>query len=145
MAYELELPAHAKIHPVFHVSLFKPFHGEVSARSYMPLPLLSLPEGPICQPSQVLDSRLLQKEDSVIPQALIQWDGALEPSWEDTDHIRALYPTFDLEDKVSTNGGSIVMTRPNRSAHQEPNTEPIIRRSLRSKRRPWKLRELEEI
>ena len=62
--------------------------------------------------------------------------------------MRYIKREFDLDADPTLEGlivSMTVMTRPTIGAHQEPNTEPIIRRSLRSKRRPWKLRELEEI
>lgn len=47
--------------------------------------------------------------DTEETQVLIQWDSGAESTWEPVDAIRNHYPSFDLEDKVDLNGGSIVM------------------------------------
>nr|GEV93316.1 hypothetical protein [Tanacetum cinerariifolium] len=39
VAYELELPPKARIHPVFHISMLKPAHGSFSSPPVIPLPI----------------------------------------------------------------------------------------------------------
>ncbi|WVZ16869.1 hypothetical protein V8G54_009851 [Vigna mungo] len=46
VAYKLELPETARIHPVFHISQLKPFKGVIH-EPYMPLPLTTSELGPI--------------------------------------------------------------------------------------------------
>jgi len=39
VAYELELPASSKVHPIFHVSVLRPAHGQQAVIPPAPLPL----------------------------------------------------------------------------------------------------------
>ncbi|KAL0420432.1 UNVERIFIED_CONTAM: hypothetical protein Slati_3066100 [Sesamum latifolium] len=62
MAYELELPPAARIHPVFRVSLLKPCYGSPcnQVRPLTTAPLgVNLPVAPI----QILDRRLIPSAD----------------------------------------------------------------------------------
>ena len=79
VAYKLELPKYARIHPVFHVSMLKKFEGSPPS-PYVPLPLLTIPKGPIINPVEVLDARTIQRGSTWATQALIRWDGLAEPS-----------------------------------------------------------------
>lgn len=102
VAYKLALPAHTKIHPIFHVSLLKPFVGSEVPTPVVPLTPLSVPEGPIATPIKFLNSsRMIQDGDQWVKQLLVQWDGTTDTSAET---IASLYPTLDLEDKISFDG-----------------------------------------
>jgi hypothetical protein len=70
VAYKLELPHTARIHPVFHVSQLKPFKGEVG-EPYLPLPLPTTDNGIIAQPASVIDCRMLVQGQQHIPQVKI--------------------------------------------------------------------------
>ncbi|MCI24955.1 hypothetical protein A2U01_0046142, partial [Trifolium medium] len=108
VAYRLGLPTTAKIHPVFHVSQLKLFHGP-NIPPYMPLPLTTSELGPILQPGALLDSRIIMKGNTPIPQVLIHWEGMdkADTTWEDQEEFKLAHPNFHLEDKVTFNGGSI--------------------------------------
>lgn len=56
VAYELDLPAASRVHPVFHVSLLKPCHGTTVAQ-VSPLPMVEMEETKNLTPFAVLDSR----------------------------------------------------------------------------------------
>ncbi|MCI37053.1 hypothetical protein A2U01_0058277, partial [Trifolium medium] len=60
VAYKLELPETAKIHPVFHIAQLKEFKGS-NDEPYLPLPLTTADIGPTFTPNKVLDSRMLIK------------------------------------------------------------------------------------
>lgn len=117
VAHELELPDYARIHPVFHVSMLKKFEGP-SSTPFLPLPLMTVPEGPIISPVEVLDARVIQRGSTWTPQALIRWDGLPDPSWEFVDDFTKYYPTFDLGDKVAALQGGHVITEGPTQAQQ---------------------------
>ncbi|XP_071685387.1 uncharacterized protein [Lolium perenne] len=84
VAYRLELPQSAQVHPVFHVSKLKPFTANHT-------PVFSeLPSVPVLQvanpmPVQILDRRLVRKGNAATPQVLIHWAHMPEncTTWED--------------------------------------------------------------
>jgi hypothetical protein len=105
VAYELRLPPEARIHPVFHVSKLKAFHGEPQDQ----LPSLDAAvEGTLVplSPSKILGCRTLHSKNGNCSQVLVQWEGAseLEATWEDADYLKAAYPHVNLEDKVGLEG-----------------------------------------
>lgn len=81
---------------------------------YMPLPLTMSANGPIIQPSEVLQARTILKGNQEIHQVLVQWDQhtTSEATWEDVDDLQKKFPSYNLEDKVVFNGDGIAM-RPN--------------------------------
>ncbi|PNY00079.1 hypothetical protein L195_g023353, partial [Trifolium pratense] len=101
VAYKLQLPAEAKIHPVFHISQLKQFKGQ-AFDPYIPLPLTTTELGPVLQPVAVLKRRDRLRNGEVISQVLIKWQGLnnTDATWEDAADIVENYPTFNLEDKV---------------------------------------------
>ncbi|GAU28865.1 hypothetical protein TSUD_293170 [Trifolium subterraneum] len=105
VAYKLQLPREAKIHPVFRISQLKPFKGQTSD-PYIPLPLTTHELGPILQPMAVLKSRNILRKDQVIPQVLIKWESLsnTDVTWEDVKDKAENYPTFNLEDKIDVKG-----------------------------------------
>ncbi|KAH9667504.1 hypothetical protein KPL70_021062 [Citrus sinensis] len=105
VAYKLELPTNCRIHPVFHISLLKPYVGN------SPIDVYSLPPGsvdnkPLSSPIAVCAERKILRQGKEIPQILVQWsDSSPENStWEDFEEFCKLYPALHLEDKVSFQG-----------------------------------------
>ena len=156
VAYKLELPDTARIHPVFHVSQLKLFKGN-SSEPYLPLPLTVTEMGPVMQPVRILANRKLLRGTTQIDQILVQWENGVqeEATWEDIEDIKASYPTFNLEDKVDFKGEGNVTASGARAGHESKDDESRIVEGMNNKlpddaelgrgkrvRRPsWKLTE----
>jgi hypothetical protein len=106
VAFELQLPDASRIHPVFHVSKLKPFHGNDTIA--LPLPAASFGNQPVIHPMAVLDWK--QEPDSPV-QVLVQWSNTFpeDASWEILPELQKAYPNFHLEDKVFVEGEKDVM------------------------------------
>lgn len=96
MAYRLELPSGATIHPVFHVSQLKKRVGEGNIPQ-VELPTTG-PEGMIMtHPVAALGKRMIKRNNGAVVQILVQWANLPEEAatWEDFHHITKQFPTFD--------------------------------------------------
>ncbi|XP_068657855.1 uncharacterized protein [Aristolochia californica] len=96
VAYRLQLPSDAKIHDVFHFSLLKPFKGD-SPLLHTPLPPLE--DGRVLPtPTFVLQARRVHGSWEI----LVQWaeTDPAEATWEPLEDFHAIYPNFELEDKL---------------------------------------------
>lgn len=108
VAFQLQLPDHAHIHPVFHVSQLKQAVGSHTVETELPRELQDT--ATFYQPLSILGNRVITLHDTPIHQVLVQWQGqpAEEATWEDQATIRNQFPDFNLEDKVVSDGGGIV-------------------------------------
>ena len=111
IAYKLELPPEARIHPVFHVSFLKPCIGDPSDQ-YIPLPLLTTVEGLAIQHSKILDARRIKVRNDWEIQVFVQWEGTDHCTWESWHSLQQQFPHLDLEDKVYFEGGRNAILRP---------------------------------
>lgn len=85
VAYRLELPPHALIHPVFHVSQLKKAVGS----KHQVIPTLPSDFALHLAPEQVLQSRLVTCGADQVQQVLIKWNN-LPPelvTWEDYEAL----------------------------------------------------------
>jgi len=88
-AYKLDLPHDMKIHPVFHVSLLKPY--QASPNEFIrPTPPSAIvfpnTEHEEFEVETILDKRILRKK----PQYLVKWHGypLHDATWEPLDHLK---------------------------------------------------------
>lgn len=96
VAFELKLPADARIHPVFHSSQLKPFHGPAVIANTDTPEVLQLYPAP--SPIAILDWKNTADATSI----LVQWSNTFpeDATWEDLETIKAQYPDLHLEDNV---------------------------------------------
>ena len=77
VAYKLELPPQMHIHPVFHISMLKPFEGDRQDEDRPP-PVATIQGKPAWEVESILDKRRKGKKTEY----LVKWKGY--PSWEST-------------------------------------------------------------
>lgn len=124
VAYKLQLPEGARIHPVFHVSLLKRYigDGENAEKPQAELPPFTDEGAVLLEPQTILDYRWVKQGPQLIEESLVQWKHlpAKEATWEPRKQLREMFPNLDLEDKDPLDGGGIV--RPRRSGRgHKPN------------------------
>ena len=92
----MQLPARARIHDVFHVSLLKKFEG-TAPTAIVPLPEI-LHGRVIPTPNKVLKARL----NRGVWELLVHWVGrpASDASWEQLEDFTQKYPLFKLADEL---------------------------------------------
>uniref|UniRef100_A0ACD5Y888 Uncharacterized protein n=1 Tax=Avena sativa TaxID=4498 RepID=A0ACD5Y888_AVESA len=115
------LPATAQIHPVFHVSRLKPFQA-----NYVPV-FSELPAAPDLQisaptPMEIVEHRMVRKDNSAIPQILVRWAHMPEnhTTWEDYYVLKTRYPDASLWEVEVSRGGETVTPSSPRMDIQSP-------------------------
>ncbi|VFQ82511.1 unnamed protein product [Cuscuta campestris] len=124
-AYRLQLPNGSRIHPVFHVSLLKPFRGDASRISPLPLPGEFRHGDPVSRPIRIHAQRRVLVGGATEVQGLVEWsDGDNDDAtWEPLDKLRQFYPDLHLEDKVVIEQGESVTTESQGEVHGKPGTQ----------------------
>ncbi|KAL8153338.1 hypothetical protein V2J09_011098 [Rumex salicifolius] len=107
VAYELQLPASSKLHPVFHVSLLKRVIGTHQAVTDLPADL-TLEEEEF-SPEAILEVQK-QSKGPACHKVLVQWEGKStdEASWMTCEDFKKQFPGSNLVDKVCSDGRGIV-------------------------------------
>ena len=95
LAYKIQLPDDAHIHPVFHVSQLKKHLG-MNAVPLVHPPLVSADDKVKTEPVAVLGRRIVPRGNAVAAQWLIQWQNLAldEAALEDVSFIRKVFPNF---------------------------------------------------
>ncbi|KAJ9559068.1 hypothetical protein OSB04_013682 [Centaurea solstitialis] len=108
VAYKLELPNSARIHPVFHVSQLRQAVGQCNSSKDFPTQITEDLEL-LAEPEDILDVRVLEGGDAGQLEVLVKWKGLpeFEASWEVLEALVQQFPDHHLEDKVKVWGGSI--------------------------------------
>lgn len=101
MAYKLELPAAATIHPVFHISQLKKAFGECAKKEEL-VPYMTEHHKWLAIPDEVYG---YQQKEKGVWEVLVSWKGlpSHEATWENYDDFHQSFPDYHLEDKVQLN------------------------------------------
>ena len=96
VAYTLQLPPSAQIHPTVHVSQLKLFRGVLPKSPYIPPWLQDTPVDTPSVPEAILARRLVKRQNKAAVQYLVQWQGlnSDQATWEFADVFEAKYPDF---------------------------------------------------
>ncbi|WVZ96943.1 hypothetical protein U9M48_042522 [Paspalum notatum var. saurae] len=106
VAYKLQLPASAAIHPVFHVSQLKRAVGSGFTAS----PILPDPSFEWSIPLKILGRRTVTRGRDSVPQVLVQWSQMPESlaTWEDTQALKQQFPRAAVwGHPASQDGGNV--------------------------------------
>ena len=114
VAYQLQLPAGAKIHPVFHASLLKKYVGD-PPQVNLELPPIADEGVASVEPEKILDTCWIKQGKKFIEERLVKWKRlpTENAAWEAITLLHSQFPSLDLEDKDPLGGRSI--DRPRRS------------------------------
>lgn len=130
-AYKLQLPTGTSIHPVFHVSLLKPASSNVAQVS----PHLPDVTDAFQVPERFLQRRLHPRGAGSVAQVLVKWSGLPDDlaTWEDTDHLKQLFPFAPAWGHVGSQGGGSVITPHSLAQPEEAKACKSSRKKTKSK------------
>ena len=100
VAYKLDLPAEAHIHPVIHVSQLKRSVGDTSLIMTQ-LPSMDMDGNIMLRPLKALEYRRIKRGSRFRWEVLLQWEllPSEEATWEDLAAMKHQFPHLVLEDK----------------------------------------------
>jgi len=103
VAYKLELPEEAKIHPVFHISQLKRKLGHnIQVQNQVPSHIVEV----IKEPDIILDRRMVKRFGKATTEVLVKWKQLPleEATWENYWELIKKFPVFDLEARSISRG-----------------------------------------
>ena len=121
-AYRLQLPPDCLIHPVFHVSQLK----KAIPSAAMVSPELPDISNQLQVPQEILDRRLRQHNDSMIPQVLVRWSYLPDTlsTWEDEEPLQQQFPRAPAWGQAGSKGGRDVIDGTTTTTADGEITEP---------------------
>ena len=95
VAYKLELPSGAKVHPMFHVSQLKKHLGSQPAQSQ--LPIMDNVGLIAKEPLAIMDRRMNKRKGRLCTEVLVQWKNCFpeDATWELLYDLQKTYPYFN--------------------------------------------------
>ena len=103
VAYKLDLPEEAKIHPVFHISQLKRKLGHnIQVHNQVPSHVVEV----IKEPDSILDRRMVKRFGKATSEVLIKWKQLPleEATWENYWELIKKFPAFDLGTRSISRG-----------------------------------------
>jgi hypothetical protein len=108
VAYKLDLPPSATIHPVFHVSQLKQALPPYTQVVYVFPSDIELPR----VPEVILQKRLITRGVTAVPQVLVKWSQWPEDmaTWEDLEALKSRFPAAPAWGQAAPQGEGDVST-----------------------------------
>ncbi|PKI45685.1 hypothetical protein CRG98_034001 [Punica granatum] len=109
VAYKLNLPSSAQVHPVFHVSQLKKAIGTASCSSKLPNTDDTSDER-LPQPLAILEHRIVKRGNQTAERLLIYWSNSspADATWEYVDELRLRFPQFNLAGTDFKGAGNVM-------------------------------------
>jgi len=98
VAYKLDLPAQARIHNVFHISLLKRHHGDCPVSTA--LPSFDSNDQLELKPIDILARRRIKKRGNrLVTEVLIHWQHTTpkEATWHEVHKLKQQFPQVDWD------------------------------------------------
>ena len=118
VAYKLKLPDSSMVHPVFHVSQLR----QALPPTELVQEQLLAAAAASPTPDEVLEQRVIQRGNSMVPQVLVRWtDQPPEfATWEDREELQQHFPKAPAWGQAASQGGGDVTLPPADASKGQP-------------------------